>query len=100
MTTFSNKLETFNPVFGLFWAHFPNFWGKTFFSENQTLSRTTSHEILAPCQTLERINDTIPWKRPDRRKDGQTDGQKGKRMDKRKERLYFIGPFRLALGIQ
>ena len=38
------------------------------------LSHTTSHGIVAPCQNLEKINDTIPRKCLDRRKDGRTDG--------------------------
>ena len=53
------------------------------FPENPTLSRITSHGILALCRNLEKINDAIPRKRLDRRKDewtegrteGQTDGQ-------------------------
>ena len=33
---------------------------------------TTSYEFLAPCQNSEKTNDTIPRKRPNRRKDGKT----------------------------
>ena len=66
MTKFSNKLK--NPVL----AHFRNFWGQKNSLENPALSRTTSNGILAPCQNLEKINDTIPKKRRDRRKDRQT----------------------------
>ena len=36
---------------------------------------------------LEKINDTVPRKRPNRRKDGQRD------------RPYFIGPFQLLPGV-
>ena len=45
------------------------------FLENPALSRTTSYGFLAPCQNLEKTNDTIPRKRPDRQ-DGQKDGWK------------------------
>ena len=55
-----------------FLAHFPNFWGKFFFFlENPPLSHTISYGFLASCQNLEKTNDTIPRKRPDRRKGGQ-----------------------------
>ena len=74
MTKFSNKLKK-NPVFGPFWAHFPNFGGKKFFLEYPALSNTTWHGILPPCQNLEKINNTIPRKRLDRSKDRRTDGQ-------------------------
>ena len=77
-----------NPVFVLFLAHFPNFSGKKIFLENSALSHATSYGFLASCQNLEKTNDTIPRKRPDRRKDGRTD------------RPYFIGPFRLTPGVQ
>ena len=62
---------------------------KKIFPENPALSRITSHGILASRQNLEKINDTIPRKRPDRRKDGPKDG-----------RPYFIGPFRLPPWVQ
>ena len=42
------------------------------FLEIPALSRTTSHGFLASRQNLEKVNDTIHRKRPDRRKDGQT----------------------------
>ena len=48
------------------------------------LSCITSNGFLAPCQNLEKTNDTIPKHRPDRRTD----------------RSYFIGPFRLPPGVQ
>ena len=82
MSKFSNKLK--NSVFG----PFSQFWGQKKFSQKIPLSHTTSHGILAPCQNLEKINDTIPRKRPDRRNDGRTD------------RPYFIRPFQLPLGLQ
>ena len=58
-----------------FWPIFPIFWAKNFFLENPALSRKTSYGFLASCQNLEKTNDTIPRKRPDRRKDGRKDGQ-------------------------
>ena len=71
MTKFFNKFK--KPCFGSFLVHFPQFWGqKIFFPGNSALPRTTSCRFLAPCQNLEKTNDTIPWKCPDRRKDGQT----------------------------
>ena len=65
---------------------------KKIFLENPALSRTTSHGILALCQNLEKINETIPRKRTDRPKDGRTDGST--------DRPYVIGPFRLPPGVQ
>ena len=58
----------------LFLTHFPKFLGKIFFPENPALSRTTSYGFLASCQNLEKTNDTIPRKHPDRQ-DGKTDGR-------------------------
>ena len=68
MTKLSNKLKKpcFCPIFPIFGA-------KKFFPKNPALSRTTSHGILAPCQNLEKVNDTIPRKCPDKWKDGRTD---------------------------
>ena len=59
-----------------YWTIFPIFGAKKFFLENQPLSRTTSYGFLAPCQNLEKTNDTIPRKRPDKWKDGRTEGRK------------------------
>ena len=67
MTQFSNKFK--KP--GL-WPIFPIFGAKKIFLENLALSRINSYGFLAPCQNLEKVNDTIQRKRPDRRKDGQT----------------------------
>ena len=50
----------------LFLAYFPNSWGKFFFLVNPALSRRTSYGFLASCQNLEKTNDTVPRKRPDR----------------------------------
>ena len=72
ITKFSDKLKK-TPVFGPFLVHFPNFGAKENFAENSALSHTTSHRILAPCQTLEKINDTNPRKHPDRRKEKRTE---------------------------
>ena len=54
---------------------FPIFGAKKIFLENPALSRLTLYEFLAPRQNLEKVNDTIQRKRPDRRKDGRTDEQ-------------------------
>ena len=61
-------------------------------SKISPLSSTTSHGILATCQNLEIINDTIPRKRPNRPKDGNSEG--------RTDRPFFTGPFRQPLGVQ
>ena len=82
--------------FANFWSTFPNFGVKKKFPENPTLSRTTQYGFPAPCQNLEKTNDTIPRKRPDRHKDRRNDGGTDCRMD----RPYFIGPFRLPSGVQ
>ena len=72
MTKFLKKKKK-KHVFGCtFLVHFANFWGKTFFLKNPALSRTTSYGFLVPCQNLEKNNNAIPRKRPDRRKDGRT----------------------------
>ena len=55
-----------------------HFWSIFFFVlQNPDLSCATSYEFLAPSQNqnLEKTKDTIPRKRPDRRKDGWKDGQ-------------------------
>ena len=71
MTKFSNKLK--KPCFcPILWPIFPIFGAKKIFLENPALSRTTSFGFLAPCQNLEKVNDRIQRKCPDRRKDGQT----------------------------
>ena len=54
-----------------FWPIFPIFEKKNFFLENPALSRTTSYGFLASCQKLQKTNDTISRKRPDRQKDGR-----------------------------
>ena len=72
MNNFFNKLKK-----TLFLAHFgsifPIFGANKIFLENPALSRTTSYGFLATCQNLEKVNDTIQRKCPDRRKDGRTD---------------------------
>ena len=70
MTKFFNILK--KPCF---WPIFPNFGTKFYFLENPALSRTTSYGFLASCQNLEKTNDTIPRKCPDRWKDGRKDQQ-------------------------
>ena len=59
-----------------FWPIFPIFGAKKFFLENPALSHTTSYRFLAQRQNLEKVNDTIQRKRPDRRTVGWKDGQK------------------------
>ena len=86
MTKFSTKFK--KPVFGHFWVHFPNFWGKKIFLENAALSCTTSYGFLAPCENLEKVNNVNQRKHLDRQKDGRMD------------RPYLIGPFQLLLGVQ
>ena len=89
-------------------VNFPNFWGKKVFLENSALLRTTSYEFLEPYQNLEKSDDTILRKRPDRRKDERTEGQTDGRTDGRKDgntagridRPYFIEPFQLRPGLQ
>ena len=86
MTKFSNKLKKpfFWPIMGPY-SQFRGAKKKKKEKENRNIQlcpRTTSHGILAPCQNLENINDTIP----------RTDG----RMD----RPYFIGHFRLPPRVQ
>ena len=80
MTKFFNKFKKpcFWPIFG----QFLQFTGKKIFPENLALSQVTSYRFLAPCQNLEKTNDTIPRKRPEKPKDG--------RMDRRTERAHFI----------
>ena len=61
-------------IFGQFSA----FWGANkIFLESLALSRTTSYRFLAPCQNLEKVNDTIQRKCLDRQmeiwKAGRTD---------------------------
>ena len=83
MTKLSNKLKKpcFCPIFPIFGA-------KKIFLKNPALSRTTSHGILAPCQNLEKINNTIPRKHLDREKNGQTDRWKDRLKD---EQTLFHG---------
>ena len=65
-----------NPVFGPFLVHFPILGAKkNYFLENLALSRTTSYGFLAPCQNLEKSNDTIPRNHSDRRRNGGTEGR-------------------------
>ena len=58
---------------------FPILGAKKIFLTNPALSRTTSYEFLAPCKNLEKFNDTIQRKQPnrqDQRKDGRMEGRK------------------------
>ena len=58
-----------------FWSIFPNFGAKFFFWKIW-LSHTTSHGFQAPCQNLEKTNNTVPTKHLDRRMDSGTKRQK------------------------
>ena len=90
MTKFSNKLK--KPCFWPILGPFSQFLGQKKISlENLALLCTTSYGFLAPCQNIEKVNDTIQTKCPNRQKDGWKD-----RMD----RPYFILPFRLLPGVQ
>ena len=72
MTKYFNKLKK-TLFLAHFWFIFSILGAKNFFPENPALSRTPSYGFLAPYQNLEKAKDTIPRKRPDRRKDGRTD---------------------------
>ena len=75
MTKLSNILKK-KPVLGPFCVHFLNFWGKKKFpGKSGSLSHTTSYGFLAPCQDLEKVNNTIQRKCSDRRKDRWKDGR-------------------------
>ena len=77
MIKFFNKFKKpcFWPIFG----PSAQFLGaKEIFPENLALPCTTSHGFLAPCQNLEKTNDTIRRKLPDR---GRTEGQMEGRAD-------------------
>ena len=63
----------------MFLDHFGPFFSilgqKKFFSENPALSCTTSYELQATCQILEKNYDTIPRKYLDRRMDRRMEGR-------------------------
>ena len=61
-----------------FGSIFPILEAKKIFQKNPALSCTTSHGILAPYQTLEKIMNDI-------RKDGGTEGQKDRWKEGRTE---------------
>ena len=61
-------LAAFGPFFSILGQ-------KIFFSENPALSRTTSYELQATYQILEKTYDTIPRKYLDRRMDRRTEGR-------------------------
>ena len=75
MTQFSNKFKKL--------CCWPILGAKKIFLENPALSHTTSYGFLAPCQNLEKVNDTIQRKRLDRWKDGQKDGKRDGRTEGR-----------------
>ena len=84
MTKFSNKLK--KPCF---WPIFPILGAKKIFPENPALSCKTSHGILAPCQNLEKINNTSPRKRLNRWEDRRTEGQKEGWKDGQTQTLFY-----------
>ena len=91
MTRFFKKFK--KPFFDPFLVHFPNFEGKKIFSRKYGSVMHNFIWVSSISQNLEKTNDTIPRKRPDRRKNERTDG--------RTDRPYSIGqPFRLPPGVQ
>ena len=86
------SINSKNHVFRPFLVHFPNFGGKFFFSGKSDLSCTTLYGFLTPCQNLEETTGAIPRKLPDIWTD--------RRMDRRTDRPYFIGPFWLPPEVQ
>ena len=69
----------FGPIFPLLRA-------KNIFQENQALSHTTLHEILAPCQNLEKLMTQLQENaQTDRRVEGRKDRRTDRRMDRRTE---------------
>ena len=71
-----------------FWPILPIFGAMRILLRNPAVSRTSPHSLLSSCQKLEKTNDQIPRKLPDRRMDVRTDGP------------YFIGPFWPRPGVQ
>ena len=68
-----NKIR--KPCFWSIFGPFSKFWGQNKkFLENPAMSSLTFYGFLATCQNLEKTNDAILKKRPDRRKDGRKDG--------------------------
>ena len=90
-TKFFNKLKK-TLFLAHFWNIFPIFGADRILLKNLALSRTTSYSFLVLCQNLEKNNNTILRKRPDRRKD--------KRKDRKTYRPCFIGSFWLPLVVQ
>ena len=73
MAQFCNKFKK-NLFLAHFWPIFPILGAKKIFMENPALSCTTSYGFLAPCQNLEKVNDTIQRKCMDRWTEGRTEG--------------------------
>ena len=84
MTKFFNKLKK-TLFMACFWPTFAILGAKIFFKKIR-LSYKTSYRFLATFQYLVKTTDTIPRKRPNWHKDRRTD------------RPYFIGSFRLPRG--
>ena len=84
------------PCFWSTFGPFSNFFeGKIIFPRKSSC-HTTSYEFLAPCQNLQKSINIIQRKHPDTQKAGWKDRKK----DRKLERPYFIGPFRLLPGVQ
>ena len=71
-----------------FWTIFPIVGAKKIFSGTSGSATHNFIWFLAPCQNLEKTENT--------RTDGRTEG----RTDGRTDRPYFIGPLRLPSGVQ
>ena len=80
MTKFSNKFK--KPCFLPILDPFSEFLGQKKLSwKIQLCHAQLKYRFLAPCQNLEKINDAIQGKRPDRRKDGRKEGRTEGRTD-------------------
>ena len=74
MTKFSNKLK--KPGFWPILHPFSTFWGaKKLFLENPAVMHNFIG-ILVPCENLEKTDDTIPRKHPERRTERRTERRK------------------------
>ena len=89
MTKFLNKLK--KPCFGPFWAFFLNFGAKKIFLRK---SGSVTHNFIWVSSTMPNFRKNLWYKF--KKMPGQKDGWK----DGRRNRPYFIGSFRLLLGVQ
>ena len=81
MNGFSQKVQkpNFRVIFDHFWSFLKE---RNFFKKNQALPRTSPYDPLTQYKVLEKTNEPIPRKLPERRTNGQTDGQKDRRKDR------------------